>query len=110
MRDGRRTAMAVVAVLASVSCAVSGSAEAGPAAPSRSRTGPLDPIALVGMWKPVGIGAEPASIVGLTPEELTIYQPCGGLQAAWKADSQGLFIAHIMSSTDGCDPETRVDW
>ncbi|GAA2887533.1 META domain-containing protein [Actinoplanes cyaneus] len=62
------------------------------------------------MWTPVGIGAEPASVVGLTPEELTVYQTCGELQAAWKADSQGLFIADVMSSSDGCDPDTRVAW
>ncbi|WP_203754068.1 META domain-containing protein, partial [Actinoplanes cyaneus] len=79
-------------------------------APPPSPSGPSDPIALVGMWTPVGIGAEPASVVGLTPEELTVYQTCGELQAAWKADSQGLFIADVMSSSDGCDPDTRVAW
>jgi hypothetical protein len=62
------------------------------------------------MWKPVGIGAEPDTVVGLTTGELTIYQTCGGLQAAWNADSQGLFVADVMSSTGGCDPGTRVDW
>ncbi|MFI1995270.1 hypothetical protein [Actinoplanes sp. NPDC020271] len=100
----------MAALLASLSFAVCGSAEAGPAAPAGSPAGPLDPIALVGMWKPVGRGAEPASVVGLTPRELTVYQTCGELQAAWKADSQGLFVADVVSSTGGCDLDVPLHW
>jgi len=109
MRGGWR-ALAVVAVLALVSCTVSGSAESAAPAPARPRSGPSDPIALVGMWKLTGVGAEAGTVVGLTPAELTIYRSCGELLASWSADSQGLFIADVMASTGGCDPETRVVW
>ncbi|WP_158647490.1 META domain-containing protein [Actinoplanes sp. ATCC 53533] len=107
MRDGWRTALAAVAVLALVSCA--GSESAAPA-PSHSRSGPSDPIALVGMWTLTGVGAEAGTVVGLTPAALTIYRSCGELRASWSADSQGLFIADVMGSSGGCDPETRVAW
>lgn len=108
MRDGwRRTALAVVAVLALVSCAAS---ESAAPAPSRSRPGPSDPIGLVGMWWLTGVGAEAGTVVGLTPAELTIYRGCGELRASWSADTQGQFIADVMGGNGGCDPETRVAW
>ena len=109
VRGGRR-ALAVAAVLALVSCAVSGSAESAAPAASRAEPGPSDPIALVGMWKLTGIGAEAGTVVGLTPALLTIYRSCGEMLAPWSADSQGLFIADVMASNGGCNPETRFLW
>jgi hypothetical protein len=84
-RGGRRSAPALLGVLAVVGCAVSGSAEAAAPLPSLSWTGPSDPIALVGMWKLTGLGAETGTVVGLTPGELTIYRSCGELDAFWSA-------------------------
>jgi hypothetical protein len=110
MRGGWGTALAVAAVLALVSFAVSGSAESAAPAPSRFRPGPSDQIDLVGMWKLAGIGAEAGTVVALTPAELIIYQSCGELLASWRADFQGLFIADVTGSTGNCDPESRVVW
>jgi heat shock protein HslJ len=62
------------------------------------------------MWTLADAGAEAGTVVGLTPGELTIYQECGGLMAAWRADAQGLFVGSLAASTDACDPETRVGW
>lgn len=107
MRDGWRTALAVVAVLALVSCAAP---ETAAPDPSHSRSGPADPVALIGMWTLAGVGAADGTVVGVTPAELTIYQSCGELLATWNADSQGLFIADVMGSNGGCDPETPVPW
>ncbi|MBB4763455.1 META domain-containing protein [Amorphoplanes digitatis] len=103
-------ALAMVAVLALVGCAVSGSAESAAPAPFRARPGPPDPIALVGMWRLTGIGAEAGTTVGLTPGGLTIYQSCGELLGSWNADSQGLFTGDVIASTDDCDPRTRILW
>jgi hypothetical protein len=107
---GGRTAVALVAVLGLVSCGVSGSAESAAPGPSRSGSGPSDPVALVGMWKLSGVGAEAGTVVGLTPAALTIYQSCGELMASWSADAQGLFVGDVMAGSGGCDPETPVAW
>ncbi|WP_412738650.1 hypothetical protein [Krasilnikovia sp. MM14-A1259] len=62
------------------------------------------------MWTLADPGSDAGRAIGLTPTELTIYQDCGELMAPWRADRQGLFIAHITSSSGGCDPQTRVAW
>ncbi|MEU4220023.1 hypothetical protein [Actinoplanes sp. NPDC026623] len=109
-REGWRTTLALAAMLALVGCGASGSAESAAPPPFRPRSGPLDPVALVGMWKLTGIGAEAGTVVGLAPGDLTIYRSCGELLASWRADSQGLFVAGISGGTDGCDPRSRVAW
>jgi heat shock protein HslJ len=107
LRDGWLPVLAAVAVLAVASCAAPGSAVP---APSGSQPGPLDPVALVGMWRLTGAGTDAGTVVGVTPGGLTIYKDCGKLMATWRADGQGLFVGSVTSSTDACDPETPVRW
>ncbi len=110
LRDGVRSALAVVATFALASCAAPPTADPGTPAPSGSRPGPGDPLALVGMWTLAGVNEGAGTVVGLTPADLTIYQDCGEVLASWSADGHGLFVGSVKGAAGGCDPVSRVGW
>jgi heat shock protein HslJ len=80
----------------------------GPAGPAPSGGSPgsagteVDPIALIGLWSVTGAaGEKEGAVLRIASEGLSLWRDCGTLMGAWRADTGGLFVADLHSST-GC--------
>jgi heat shock protein HslJ len=113
----RRIGMTVVALALLSACADANGDGQGPGGPGSApgttvvATGAADPAGLLGAWTLADAGADAAAEVSLEPGRLSIKQDCGELNGDWRADTGGLFVAHLYGAS-GCrlpaDPDP--DW
>jgi hypothetical protein len=59
-----------------------------------------DPMDLVGMWR-VQVDGTAAGVLRVG-EEITLFQDCGGLNAAWRASHDGGFVAYSAGGSGTC--------
>lgn len=101
-----------VAALLAVCLLVAGCAQGSPAGPdpapsdpaeSEAGTAEPDPVDLIGSWTLSGteLGEDRGAVLRIAPDDVTLWRLAGVLMGNWRADTNGLFVAHIHGGTAG---------
>jgi len=93
-------------------CADQSGAGSDPAADDNQAGAPAttggDPVDLIGIWTVAETGGQDGEILRLAPNDLLLWQQCGWLTGAWRADQDGLLITdqHGFGGCPAGDPAT----
>lgn len=107
----RPLAAAAGCLLLLAGCAGGGASEPGSDPAGTPRSGEMEPVELVDMWRVSAAGEEERTWLRLSEEGAVVWRECGALLGSWQA-GDGVFLAGIDSMSGACGEsgEGEADW